>query len=426
MKNPFRIMGHACKMARRNLKKYSLLSVTIILSFALLLGYFLFADASSYNTYKELFQMDPGIVMAWDNLMENEKFQMLTDRAGEIGNTRHYFYNITFADLFGDTHRLESGEYLSIQKAKVYSVPSRMWDFYHDLNIILDVRYLDGQERRGLTLFSGQILMDEDLLYALGLDQQETPTYTLKLSNTEFGEPFSYTLEAEVIGTFIPPIRRMIPSPESNDEIIIYDYQPTIVVSMEDLRPDVMPHWSWSRTAVFHTDMPEQVLNLIKATALSGGYSSMASAQNQAREKILVQKSTKEIVAIGLLLLLGINLYSSFSNALSERKFEIGVKRAIGASQWAIVRQFLYESMIVLVADILIAVAIVADVALIYQYIVEHTPDEFGRYTDWIIYISPASITMFAICAVTLTLMFSFLFAYKATRVEIVKYLKAE
>ena len=82
--------------------------------------------------------------------------------------------------------------------------------------------------------------------------------------------------------------------------------------------------------------------------------------------------------------------------------------------------------LVFLAAVVLIAVAIVADVALIYQAIVEHTPDELGRYTDWIIYISPASVAMFAVCAVTLTLMFSFLFAYKATRVEIVKYLKAE
>ncbi len=426
MKNPFRIMGHACKMARRNLKKYGLLSVTIILSFALLLGYFLFSDATAYNTYKGLFRMDPGIVMAWDNLLENEKFQMLIDRAGDIGQTRYYFYNITYADLFGDNHRTESGQYLQVQKAKVYGVPSRMWDFYHDLNTTLDIRYLDGQERRGLTLFSGQMLMDEELFYALGLDQQETPTYTVKLSNPEYGDPISYTLEAEVIGTFLPNAR-MIPAPESTEEIVSFEqYQPTIVLSMEDFRPDVMPHWSWSRTVVFHTDQPEQLMNLVKTAALYGGYSSMATAQNLAKEKILVQKSTKEIVAIGLLLLLGINLYSSFSNALSERKFEIGVKRAIGASQWAIVRQFLYESLLVLLADILIAVAIVADVALIYQAIVEHTPDELGRYTDWIIYISPASVAMFAICAVTLTLMFSFLFAYKATRVEIVKYLKAE
>lgn len=421
MKNPFRIVGHACKMARRNLKKYSLLSVTIILSFALLLGYFLFSDASTYNTYKELFQKDPGIVMVWDNLMETEKFQLLTTRAGAMGNTRHYFYCVTFPYLFGHGQQLENGEPLGTMITKVYCVPSRMWDFYHDLNSILDIRYLDGVERRGLTLFSGQILMDEELFYALGLDRQENPTYRLKLSCPENGDPISYTLEAQVIGTFAANNRFDAP-PDSP----LGAYQPTIVLSMEDLRPDIMPHWSWSRTAVFHTDMPDQVLNLAKAAALSGGYSSMASAQNQAREKILTQKSTKEIVAIGMLLLLGINLYSSFSNALSERKFEIGVKRAIGASQWAIVRQFLYESILVLLADILLAVAIVADIALIYQYIIEHTPDEYGRYIDWIIYISPASITMFAICAVTLTLLFSFIFAYKATQVEVVKYLKAE
>ena len=79
-----------------------------------------------------------------------------------------------------------------------------------------------------------------------------------------------------------------------------------------------------------------------------------------------------------------------------------------------------------MLANILVAVAVVADVFIVYKYIYERTPDEWGMYNDFILYISPHSVAMFALCAVTLTIVFSIIFAYKSTRVEIVQYLKAE
>ena len=47
-------------------------------------------------------------------------------------------------------------------------------------------------------------------------------------------------------------------------------------------------------------------------------------------------------------------------------------------------------------------------------------------YMDYVLYITAESVAMFAVCALVLTVVFSFIFAYKATRVQIVDYLKAE
>jgi ABC-type antimicrobial peptide transport system permease subunit len=66
-------------------------------------------------------------------------------------------------------------------------------------------------------------------------------------------------------------------------------------------------------------------------------------------------------------------------------------------------------------------VALVADLAIIYKFFMERT-----EWKDYIIYFSPYSIAMFAVCAVTLTVVFSLIFAYKSTQVQIVDYLKAE
>lgn len=48
----FPIARHAVVMAGRTLKSYALLSVTIVLSFSLLLGYLVYTDSSLYNDYK--------------------------------------------------------------------------------------------------------------------------------------------------------------------------------------------------------------------------------------------------------------------------------------------------------------------------------------------------------------------------------------
>ena len=122
-----------------------------------------------------------------------------------------------------------------------------------------------------------------------------------------------------------------------------------------------------------------------------------------------------------MLFLLGINLYSSFSNALERRKYEIGVKRAIGASGGSIMRQFLTESMLVMLVNIVASILIVVEVLVDYKLYVQ-----LVEGAQWIDSISIHSILMFLVCSVSLTVAFCLLFAYKSTKVEIAQYLKAE
>ena len=132
------------------------------------------------------------------------------------------------------------------------------------------------------------------------------------------------------------------------------------------------------------------------------------------------------VITIALLVILGINLYSCFLNALNDRKFEVGVRRALGASKWSIVRQFLYESLLVMITNIIIAVWLVLTAAIIYKVIIECTSNEVGEFITYTLSISLYSVAMFAVCSLTLTVVFSLIFAYKTTQVKIVDYLKAE
>ena len=289
-----------------------------------------------------------------------------------------------------------------------------------------EIVWHDGEEHTEFFLDTDEVILSEKLYFALRFDEEAEPVFNLRSG-------WGINLSFRVVGYW------------KSEEVIDYsDFisghsTPPMILSTKLINaigllepgkwaPDIWQTFGRGiidqRCVVVHSDNPEAVVQLAQTMNLST--ESVYEQQEEALAQIRTEKGNKAIIACALLLLLGINLYSSFTNALSERKFEIGVKRAIGASAWSIVLQFLYESIIVMLANILVAVAVVADVFIVYKYIYERTPDEWGMYNDFILYISPHSVAMFALCAVTLTIVFSIIFAYKSTRVEIVQYLKAE
>ena len=78
------------------------------------------------------------------------------------------------------------------------------------------------------------------------------------------------------------------------------------------------------------------------------------------------------------------------------------------------------------VATILLSVAIIADLAVVYKFIRDTVPNEYGYLEHYVLHITPYSIAIYLICALVLTVVFSLVFAYKSTQVQIVDYLKAE
>ena len=143
--------------------------------------------------------------------------------------------------------------------------------------------------------------------------------------------------------------------------------------------------------------------------------------QNDATlEKINITKS-KYLIAAVLFILLGINLYSSFANALKERKFEIGVKRALGASKVHIMLQFVLEGFVVMLINIIFSICVVTNIVVAYKLIQLRV-----FHNEYVIIMSPQSVLLFLVFSFFLTFIFSALFAYQSTRVEIIKYLKEE
>ena len=459
----FPILCHAGKMVGRTLKSYALLSVTILLTFSLFLGYLLYTDANAYNRYTEILSRPRERMYFRDDTMGDKKLGAFIEKASQVGQTKlniiyqcamNYSFHFKNTYLDNDPDSVEDDMTWETSFLNVYCLPDHTWvgDIPQDAYDMSQITWLDGREATDITLAEDEVILPEEIYRVLELDKMEQPLFTLPVSYF-----FAYTFR--VVGLLKDPVPLAVDVLEVGKELEYGEYSyfdekgnevfpPVgyevkafghyyceadgfrILVSQKLLNPDTLPidpfdAGSWNRYVYIHTDSPEQIHTL----ADSLGYQmqdAIYARQDAAKAELRSTMGTKAIVAGALLLLLGINLYSCLTNVLDDRRFEIGIKRAVGASAWSIVRQFLYESLMVVLANLAACVVLVGNVFIVYKYIKERTPDMFGNFPEWVVYISPYSVAMFLVCSLTLAVVFSLIFAYKSTRVEIVKYLKAE
>lgn len=413
------ILRHSFSMVARMFKTYVLLSVTIILSFSLLLGYLTYSDSDIYNQYKDLFKVPRQLLRV--TAPSGEKLRLICEAVSEKQNAQ-YFFGYTATGRF-ETYAYDDelqNSVVHFSNSSVLCIPDRAWGIYDGLQQ-LDIRWLDGQERQLISLGADEMLMSEGIFYALQLDKLEDPIYRLQVDSRSGKAVYDLKVVGLLADTY-PLVEGEVEGVFDSAQNPLYKIY--MAVSANLVNPQTVPDARMDAYAMFYTPTPELTTQEIKS--LNGTVQGNYKLQNDALDAIRVQKQIKAIITCALLLLLGINLYSSFTNAMNDRKFEIGVKRALGASSWSIVRQFLYESIIVMAVNIILSVVLVADAAIVYKFFVERTPEQTGSYPEYILYLSPYSMAMFGVCAVMLTVVFSLIFAYKSTQVEIVQYLKAE
>jgi len=423
MKKHFRILRHSLTMVGRTLRSYILLSITIVLSFSLLLGYLGFVDSEIYNEYKHIFKINRGNLMVDDGGSNSKRFDTLLEKASEMDDTCFYTVYHSWSQMSDGQYITSAGNTLSARQIGVYFLSGYVWDFFRHFSDPYAIQWIDGQNHEYVDLKPGEAILDLATFRALGLDEMEEPIYTFRFTNN-----LEDCLETQVEVVGIIDLGGAFFTENGSTLEYNNNYNPMILLPMSGLTYRDISILSPSRYAVFYSESPETIYNL--ATDLGFELSLSDSVyrwQDSVLESIQTQKSTKALITCAMLLILGINLYSSFSNALNERKFEIGVKRAIGASSFDIVRQFLYESITVMVVNVLISITLVVDIGLIYRLVIQNTSGNTNfLHETYTLYLSPHSIGMFLTCSVTLTVVFSLIFAYQSTQVQVIDYLKAE
>lgn len=412
----FTILHHSILMVGRTIRNYAMLSLTVVLSFSILLAYLLFTDSSLYNQNKVFLNSDGRIVIIQEGGSINKnKMEALLSQAEHIGNDTIYYIrrctNINIDSFWGQNRPL---------RQRTYIIPSHVWGIYDDkyLNFggiqAMEVTWLDGRETNGeVYLGKNEILLERGIYEYMNLGEMEEPVYEVRMSViTEDGTTETRTVNAAVVGLIETAewMRQDDGSYELN----------TVTVYMSQASAEEIGEVSSSRDIIFSSDAPAAIKNAAISIGFEG-YATMYEIKERALQEMAVHTETKAIIAMVLCVLLAINLYGSFSNAMQNRKFEVGVKRAIGASKFSIIRQFLWEGILVMLGNIYLSIMIVMTGAFIYKYVYQLTEKE-----TWTIYLSAASMIMFGVVTVSLTVIFSLVFAIQATEVEIVQYLKAE
>lgn len=411
MKKRSSLFAHSYMMVLRNFKSYILLSVTITLSFSFLLAFFVLSDSNIYNKYKEIFSVSPNIMNingatigysdAGDDIT-TERYQLLINRLQKMKDTYFYQYFETQLEL---THYQNAHNHIT---ASITYVPNNLWGIYNtDIGGFLrKVKLISGSQ----TLNNkNEVIIDQNL-YRLLASKDSSKPLTVKLPIVD--EDGIYQLkEFKVVGV-VEALFNPIKSQDSTT------YYVRVYVSQALAKSYNSAHYSNRNILVYSPNILE-VRQICKELSL-GNYAPI-EYQITAKKEIQNQINLNSITAMILFVLLGINLYSSFKNALNERCFEIGVKRAIGAKKKNIIYQFFFEGLIVMLANILFSILLVTNLLVAYKFIQHVFYD-----TEWIVNISSYSVIIYIFCAVFLSVSYSFVFAYQSTEVEIIRHLKAE
>jgi hypothetical protein len=406
---------HAILMVKRTLRNYALLSVTIVFSFSILLGYLTFVDADLYNNYKEIFATPREIIRAYQWGEVRDLFDAWLKRLDKIAETEYYTYYETNTMLIGYDNISVRISFLPAGNVPVYK-EDKYFPIVNNETVLSVIPEKLVSEKQDFILEKDEAIINESLFHAIVSEGTNLPI-SIRVPIVTNQSSVPVLRELQVVG--------LCADDEHGENELVLSETGSVrgsgqIYASQGLLSELeakLDHYS--TVALVVTDNPEAVY----AASEPSKYvvSCVFLAQNKALEVIRAQKSVKGIIAVVLLVLLAINLYSSFANALNERKFEIGVKRALGAPARSIVFQFLFEAVFIMLFNILISVALVTDILLIVKAVYHYF---FAK--QWTIYISSYSCYMFSVCSISLTLVFSLLFSYKTTQVEIVEYLKSE
>lgn len=408
---PERPLLHAIRMVRRNFKSYAMLSITIALSFSVLLGYLLLSDSNHYNSFKEIFSTPNQVVMAYTYDSRTEILQRLIAQVKQEDPDCYAYSYVTssaflpqYDGIAAETVLLPANETVVFQ------------EMLEERNSILYAKQVQVLEGKSFPLKTGEAVINRSAYDSLFGDTPLPATLTVTVPLEDGSQklfslsvvgiaadtneaPFSCDLLGRVTGT-------------------VKVYTPATL-----LRP-VGKQAQGKQTVFFYSQQPEKARQLCeqykKVLSSTCVIHAVCTAQAEANEVLLSSAQTKTLICVMLLLILGVNLYGCFSNALNDRRFEIGVKRAIGATPMAVIRQFLTEGFCVTLLNIFASVAIVAELAIVYKCW------QHFQGTEWIVYLSPYSAGAFLVCSLGMTVIFSLLFAYQSEQVETASQLKAE
>ncbi|WP_302625253.1 ABC transporter permease [uncultured Eubacterium sp.] len=400
-----RSIRNAGNMVNVNKKNYVFLSVTIIISFSALGIYMFYSDSSIFNEHKEILNVSSKVAFIEYENKDIEKVKVLEKKLSEMKKS----YSYTSTEIEGlDVSSIWRVPSTSII-INIHIIPNNVWAYYYNLTKRVEMN----NGKRNLHIQGKNIIVSQRLYDLMKNRQDNEGNLYLKLPIERDNGSINY-LQFAVSGICNEQVNDW---KDYSDDLLEYGGYFDVFMSYDAFEEKVYGKHSYKLT--MYTDYVKEIQNIAKDLGLQ--ISSPLSEKEVMREQYISSVKIKEGITIGLLFLLGINLLSCFSNALSERRFEVSVRRAIGASKKNVIFQFFVEGIIVMLVDVCISIAVImitmCGIKLYKWFVLKEL---------WSIRITLYSIFTLSICCVFLSLFFSILFAVMSSKVEIVKYLKGE
>ncbi len=398
-KNKF---AHYLKMCKINKKSYYLLSISIVVSLSILLVVLIVLDSNVYNKHKNI-----------DNV--------------PIGTMDIYTDDVNFSNQDNLSYLIEDGNGYSHYKVNNFQLKRESSDKFSILGnyYYVDSNYFSLFRSNDLSFYmydcifgSCELVNEKDIIIEKSLYDYLSSSYDINSTISlpivdECGDQIyrDYTIVGVVDNGGTNKNRPEII--ENNGNMVLYT---DIFMNFSNTPSnDFINREGYLVNASDPLSLSENVRKL--------GYNSTSVylMKKTAIEDKLSAVSTKVILLIVLLLILGLNIYGNFMNSLKERYIEIGIKRALGVKKKDIILQFLFEMIIVLIINLAITLFLSFNfvylfkiiLLLLYQY-------------EYILYFNVYSMINFFIFSFFILLTCSLIFSFKAANLEIIDVIKEQ
>jgi len=129
----------------------------------------------------------------------------------------------------------------------------------------------------------------------------------------------------------------------------------------------------------------------------------------------------KAVLMLIIAVISGISVFGTMVNSVADRRKEIGIKKALGASDGDVMLGFVIENMINSIIAIIFAVAMASVAFIIYAYYERQVVK-----IEYVVKFYPLTVVLFICYAISVIIGFSLIPAYSATQVNIIDTLRDE
>ncbi len=407
-------------MLYRNLSTYGLLSITIILSFALMLSVFIISDSVRYNKHKEVLSRSPFLTTLEEDAYDVNPakirgfYKPLILQLKHYADTHYYQYMKVNYLRLPNIHGEEWADD-SASPTTAICVPTYIWAHYVGSSGGYQLLFNGGQS--SLTLHDDEVIVPETMLEALekegrGLGHELTVLFDDAERDSHDGAPGERGMRVgkfKIVGSYR---QRFI----TGDPTKVGFFDSTRLI----LPLSAVKKYKANIDRIgLHIHSPFQPR--IQKLCSEYGYMNLQLYNDYVRA---MQDNSNAVLLKGIIcaaayIILSINLLGAFANALNKRSFEIGVKRAIGASPGQITLQFLFEGISVIGANILLASIVSLIPILGYKlYMV------LSKGVTWTIYLSSYSLVIYLVNCLMVCLVASLYFSYRSSKIEVITLIK--